>query len=155
MTKDELKSFCGFVTVRKDLENQIRNLRKEIDILNRKAERATPGRACELLKLKEERLKVVDKMKCDIEGKILRIEQALSECMSSFTPLERIVVQKLYVEGLRWKEFEELMWTDETFADMRFETSAYKRAHRRALDKMGIPKTQRGGVTRVQKAQGN
>ena len=156
MTKDELKDLHKLLALKKVLDDRFNTLKAEIaKIENKIASAASVEYYNRLLTLKSARIKNAEILLCEVESRALEIERALNDVWQSFTPLEALVMQKIYVEGLDWSEFERYVYSTDELITFRYERSTYMNAHRRALDKLGIPKTGRGGRPRVQKTKGD
>lgn len=141
MTAEKLKKYPGMVIVKKETEVRLRKLREEIDELEGRMHRAQ--RKCEnsdkvttLLEIKQERLRVTEALVKKIEESTLEVEEALDKIAPSLTPLEHIIILKLYIEGLRWNQLMDLLQTDPDYSRFCYERSTYMRAHRSALDKL-------------------
>lgn len=155
MTKEELDSLHGLLVLKKILDDRMARLKNDIAKLRDRQSVTTLANYQKLMELKRKREKESARLACEVEEAALAIEAALRKEWHKFTPLEAIVMEKIYVDGLNWKEFKDFMYTDERFSTMYYDMSGYFRAHRSALDKLGIPKTKRGGVRRVQKMARN
>lgn len=141
MTAEKMKRYPGMVIVKKETEVRLNKLRKEIEELEMRMNRAE--RKCEpndkvvtLLEIKEERLRVTEKLLAELERSTLEVEEALEKIAPSLTPLEHVIIMKLYVEGLRWNQLMDLLQTDKEYSRFCYERSTYMRAHRSALDKL-------------------
>jgi hypothetical protein len=89
-----------------------------------------------LLEIKEERLRVTQMLLQKIEESTLEVEAALEAIAPNLTPLEYIIILKLYIEGLRWNQVMDLLQTHPDYTRFCYERSTYMRAHRNALDKL-------------------
>ncbi|MBR5535767.1 MAG: hypothetical protein IKU60_03875 [Clostridia bacterium] len=144
MTAEKMKKYPGMLIVKKETEVRLRKLRDEIDELERRMERAerkcvTSDKVTSLLEIKKERLRVTEALLNQIEESTLEVEEALDKIAPDLTPLEHIIILKLYIEGLRWGQLMDLLQTDPEYTRFCYERSTYMRAHRSALDKlMGI-----------------
>lgn len=141
MTAEKVKRYPGMVLVKKETEARLAKLRKEIKELERRTERAErrhePGdKVVSLLAVKEERLRVTEKLLGEIEASTLEVEEAISRSAPELTPLELMIITKLYVEGVRWNELIDLLQTDPEYTRFCYERSTYMRAHRTALNKL-------------------
>ena len=141
MTAEKMKKYPGMVIVKKETEGRLKKLREEIEELEGRMSRAQ--RKCEdnnkvvtLLEIKQERLRVTEKLLDRIEKSTLEVEEALDKIAPDLTPLEHIIILKLYIEGLRWNQVMDLLQTDPEYSRFCYERSTYMRAHRSALDKM-------------------
>lgn len=141
MTAEKLKKYPGMVIVKKETEVRLRKLKEEIVELEGRMDRAQ--RKCEsgdrivtLLEIKQERLKVTQALLTKLEKSTLEVEEALERIAPSLTPLEHIIILKLYIEGLRWMQLMDLLQTDPEYSRFCYERSTYMRAHRSALDKI-------------------
>ncbi|MBQ6795906.1 MAG: hypothetical protein IJO83_07165 [Clostridia bacterium] len=141
MTAEKMKRYPGMLVVKKETEVRIQKLREEIRELEGRMSRAQ--RKCEdsskvttLLEIKEERLRVTEALLEKIEESTLEVEEALEEIAPDLTPLEHILILKLYIEGLRWNQVMDLLQTDPEYTRFCYERSTYMRAHRSALDKL-------------------
>ena len=141
MTAEKLRKYPGMVVVKKETEVRLRKLRDEIEELQRRMDRAV--RKCEagekvttLLEIKEERLRVTQMLLQKIEESTLEVEAALEAIAPNLTPLEYIIILKLYIEGLRWNQVMDLLQTHPDYTRFCYERSTYMRAHRNALDKL-------------------
>ena len=102
-----------------------------------RAERKDLGdKVVTLLEIKEERLKVTEELLRKIEESTLEVEEALERIAPSLTPLEHVIILKLYIEGLRWTQVMDILQTDPEYSRFCYERSTYMRAHRSALDKL-------------------
>lgn len=141
MTEEKVKKYPGMVIVKKETEARLEKLKREITELEKRMERAErrhePGdKTVSLLSLKEERLRVTEKLLKELEESTLEVEEALSCVAPSLSPLELMIISKLYVEGMRWNELIDLLQTDPEYSRFCYERSTYMRAHRSALDKL-------------------
>ena len=134
MTAEKMKKYPGMVVVKKETEARLRKLREEIAELQSRMDRAV--RKCEagdkvttLLEIKEERLRVTETLLQKIEESTLEVEEALEAIAPELSPLEYIIILKLYIEGLRWNQLMD-------YTRFCYERSTYMRAHRSALDKL-------------------
>lgn len=141
MTAEKLKKYPGMVVVKKETEVRLKKLKDEINELEARMNRAQ--RKCEpedkivtLLEIKEERLRVTQSLLEKLEHSTLEVEEALDRIAPSLTPLEHIIILKLYIEGLRWTQLMDLLQTDPEYSRFCYERSTYMRAHRSALDKL-------------------
>ena len=140
MTAEKMKRYPGMVVVKKETERRLEKLREEIRELEGKmsrAERRDLGeKVVTLLEIKEKRLKVTEDLLKKIEESTLEVEDALERIAPSLTPLEHILVLKLYIEGLKWMDVMDLLQTHPDYTRFCYERSTYMRAHRSALDKL-------------------
>lgn len=144
MTAEKMKKYPGMLVVKKETEVRLKRLSDEIAELEGRMSRAE--RKCEggskvttLLEIKKERLAVTETLLKKLEESTLEVEEALETIAPSLTPLEHIIILKLYIEGLRWNQLMDLLQTDPAYTRFCYERSTYMRAHRSALDKlMGI-----------------
>ncbi|MBQ8002013.1 MAG: hypothetical protein IJ297_01060 [Clostridia bacterium] len=141
MTAEKMKKYPGMVVVKKETEVRLKKLREEIEELEGRMSRAQ--RKCEdnskvvtLLEIKQERLRVTQSLLDKIERSTLEVEEALDKIAPSLTPLEHVVILKLYIEGLRWNQLMDLLQTNPEYSRFCYERSTYMRAHRSALDKL-------------------
>lgn len=141
MTAEKMKRYPGMVIVKKETEGRLNQLKEEIRELESRMDRAE--RKCEpdervvtLLKIKEERLRVTESLLEKIETSTLEVEEALERVAPTLTPLEYIIILKLYIEGLRWMQLMDLLQTHPDYTRFCYERSTYMRAHRSALDKL-------------------
>ncbi|MBQ8540466.1 MAG: hypothetical protein IJ435_03210 [Clostridia bacterium] len=141
MTAEKMKKYPGMVVVKKETEARLRKLREEIAELQSRMDRAV--RKCEagdkvttLLEIKEERLRVTETLLQKIEESTLEVEEALEAIAPELSPLEYIIILKLYIEGLRWNQLMDLLQTHPDYTRFCYERSTYMRAHRSALDKL-------------------
>lgn len=141
MTAEKMKKYPGMVVVKKETEARLRKLREEIAELQSRMDRAV--RKCEagdkvttLLEIKEERLRVTETLLQKIEASTLEVEEALEAIAPELSPLEYIIILKLYIEGLRWNQLMDLLQTHPDYTRFCYERSTYMRAHRSALDKL-------------------
>ncbi len=140
MTAEKMKRYPGMVVVKKETERRLEKLRDEIKELEGKMSRAEKkdlgDKVVTLLEIKEERLKVTESLLKKIEESTLEVEDALERIAPSLTPLEHVIILKLYIEGLRWTQVMDLLQTDPEYSRFCYERSTYMRAHRSALDKL-------------------
>lgn len=136
-----MKKYPGMVVVKKETEVRLKKLRSEIEELEGRMARAE--RKCEnsdkivtLLEIKEERLRVTQSLLEKLETSTLEVEEALEKIAPSLTPLEHIIILKLYIEGIRWNQLMDLLQTNPEYSRFCYERSTYMRAHRSALDKL-------------------
>ncbi len=141
MTAEKMKKYPGMLVVKKETEVRLKKLREEICELEGRMNRAK--RKCEdsskvttLLEIKEERLRVTEALLEKLEESTLEVEEALEAIAPDLTPLEHIIILKLYIEGLRWNQLMDLLQTDPEYTRFCYERSTYMRAHRSALDKL-------------------
>ena len=141
MTAEKMKKYPGMVVVKKETEVRLKKLREEINELENRMYRAE--RKCEpgdkvvtLLEIKQERLRVTEALLKKLEASTLEVEEALDRIAPDLTPLEHIIILKLYIEGLRWNQLMDLLQTDSNYSRFCYERSTYMRAHRSALDKL-------------------
>lgn len=141
MTAEKMKKYPGMLVVKKETEVRLKKLREEIADLEGRMSRAV--RKCEpdskvttLLEIKEERLRVTEALLKKLEESTLEVEEALEAIAPSLTPLEHIIILKLYIEGLRWSQVMDLLQTHPDYTRFCYERSTYMRAHRSALDKL-------------------
>ncbi len=143
MTAEKMKRYPGMVVVKKETEVRLKKLRDEIAELEgrmgRAKRRENNDKVVTLLEIKEERLRVTESLLEKLEASTLEVEEALEKIAPSLTPLEYIIILKLYIEGLKWMQLMDLLQTDPEYTRFCYERSTYMRAHRSALDKiMGI-----------------
>lgn len=129
------------VIVKKETEVRLNKLRKEIEELemrmNRAEKKCEPSnKVVSLLEIKEERLRVTERLLAELEKSTLEVEEALESIAPNLTPLEHVIIMKLYVEGLRWNQLMDLLQTDKEYNRFCYERSTYMRAHRSALNKI-------------------
>lgn len=156
MTKTELNDYKKLLSLKKLQDERLRRMRSDIDILDKRiASAASVGQYRRLVAIKRERVEEAELLLCEIENKTLAIQRELRSKWEQFTPLEALIIQNIYIDGMSWKEFEGYVYAIEELRPFRYEHSTYMNAHRNALDKLGIPKTGRGGRPRVQKANGD
>lgn len=141
MTAEKVKRYPGMVLVKKEAEARLTKLKREIAELEHRMERAerrheSGERVVSLLAIKEERLRVTEKLLREIEQSTLEVEEAIASAAPDLTPLELMIITKLYVEGVRWNELIDLLQTDPEYTRFCYERSTYMRAHRTALDKL-------------------
>ncbi len=141
MTAEKMKKYPGMVIVKKETEVRLKKLKEEIRELEGRMSRAerkheTEDKIVTLLEIKEERLRVTESLLEKLEKSTLEVEEALDAIAPSLTPLEHIIILKLYIEGLRWMQLMDLLQTDPEYTRFCYERSTYMRAHRSALDKL-------------------
>lgn len=140
MTAEKMKRYPGMVVVKKETERRLEKLKEEIRELESKMGRAERkdlnDKVVTLLQIKEERMRVTAALLEKIEQSTLEVEDALEKIAPSLTPLEHVLILKLYVEGLKWTQVMDLLQTDPEYARFCYERSTYMRAHRSALDKL-------------------
>lgn len=141
MTAEKMKKYPGMLVVKKETEVRLKKLREEIGELEGRMSRAKmkhedSNKVTTLLEIKEERLRVTESLLEKLEESTLEVEEALEEIAPSLTPLEHIIILKLYIEGLRWNQLMDLLQTDPEYSRFCYERSTYMRAHRSALDKL-------------------
>lgn len=141
MTAEKMKNYPGMVILKKSTEARLGKLREEIQSLENRMERAE--RRCEdnekvvsLLKIKEDRLKITESLLQVIEKSTLEVEEAVMKVAPDLTPLEHVIILKLYIEGLKWNQLMDLLQTDPEYTQFCYERSTYMRAHRSALNKI-------------------
>ncbi len=140
MTAETMKRYPGMVVVKKETERRLEKLREEIRELegrmNRAVRRDLNDKVVTLLEIKQARLDVTESLLEKIEESTLEVEEALERIAPSLTPLEHVIILKLYIEGLKWNQLMDLLQTDPEYARFCYERSTYMRAHRSALDKI-------------------
>lgn len=140
MTAETMKRYPGMVVVKKETERRLEKLREEIRELegkmNRAERRDLGDKVVTLLEIKQERLGVTQSLLEKIEESTLEVEEALERIAPSLTPLEHVIILKLYIEGLKWNQLMDLLQTDDEYSRFCYERSTYMRAHRSALDKI-------------------
>lgn len=140
MTAETMKRYPGMVVVKKETERRLEKLREEIRELegkmNRAERRDLGDKVVTLLEIKQERLRVTQSLLEKIEESTLEVEEALERIAPSLTPLEHVIILKLYIEGLKWNQLMDLLQTDDEYSRFCYERSTYMRAHRSALDKI-------------------
>lgn len=141
MTAEKMKRYPGMVIVKKETEARLNKLKEEIRELEGRMDRAERRREKDdkvvtLLEIKEERLRVTEALLKKIEESTLEVEEALDRVAPTLSPLEHIVILKLYIEGLKWGQLMDLLQTDQEYSRFCYERSTYMRAHRSALDKL-------------------
>ena len=139
--KDKLKNYPGMVVVKKEVEKRVLRLREEIGdmegrIFRAEKRSADNDRLSALREVKEERLRVTEQLLKRLEESTLEVEEALETIAPSLTPLEHIIIIKLYVEGLNWNQTIDELQTKPEYSRFCYERSSYMRAHRSALDKL-------------------
>lgn len=141
MTAEKMKKYPGMVVVKKETEVRLNKLKEEIKELEGRMSRAE--RKCEmgdkvvtLLEIKEERLRVTQALLAKLEKSTLEVEEALDKIAPDLTPLEHIIILKLYIEGVRWNQLMDQLQTYPEYSRFCYERSTYMRAHRSALDKL-------------------
>lgn len=144
MTAEKMKKYPGMVIVKKETEARLEKLRSEIEGLEQRmarAERKREGgdKVVTLLEIKEARLRVTESLLEKLEKSTLEVEEALERIAPSLTPLEHVIILKLYIEGLKWNQLMDELQTNSEYSRFCYERSTYMRAHRSALDKlMGV-----------------
>lgn len=138
---ERVRKYPGMVIVKKETEARLAKLRREIAELESRMERAerrheSNDKVVSLLSIKEDRLRVTEKLLKEIEESTLEIEETLVRVAPDLTPLELMIITKLYIEGMRWNELIDLLQTDPEYTRFCYEKSTYMRAHRSALNKM-------------------
>ncbi len=141
MTAEKMKRYPGMVMVKKDTEARLERLQKEIDELDRRMQRAdkkheSGDKVISLKAIKEDRMRVTKKLLEEIESSTLEVENALAKAAPDLTPLEMIIITKLYVDGVRWNELLDMLQTMPEYSRFCYERSTYMRAHRSALNKI-------------------
>ncbi len=141
MTAEKMKRYPGMVIVKKETEVRLNKLREEIKELEGKMNRAAKKAGCSdkvvsLVEIKKERLRVTEELLKKIEQSTLEVEEALERIAPMLTPLEHIVILKLYIEGVKWTQLMDELQTKDEYAQFCYERSTYMRAHRSALDKL-------------------
>jgi len=141
MTAEKMKRYPGMVVVKKDTQARLDKLRQEIDDLSSRMERAemkheTREKVVSMISIKEERLKLTKRLLEEIESSTKEVEEALARVAPDLTPLEMIIVTKLYIEGMRWGELFDMLQTNPEYSRFCYEKSTYMRAHRSAMDKI-------------------
>ncbi len=141
MTAEKMKRYPGMVMVKKDTEARLERLQKEIDELDKRMQRADKkheggDKVISLKAIKEDRMRVTKKLLEEIESSTLEVENALAKAAPDLTPLEMIIVTKLYVDGVRWNELLDMLQTMPEYSRFCYERSTYMRAHRNALNKI-------------------
>ena len=104
--------------------------------MNRAERKDLGDKVITLLEIKEERLRVTEALLKKIEESTLEVEEALDRIAPSLTPLEHIIILKLYIEGVRWNQLMDELQTKREYSRFCYEKSTYMRAHRSALDKL-------------------
>lgn len=141
MTFEQMKKYPAMIVIKKDTQARIEKLKREIERLDkrmgsRKRPRDKEGNIIDLAEIKRERLEVTEKLLEKLEASTLEVEEAVADAAPDLTPLELIIITKLYIEGLKWVELIDLLQTDEKYAKFCYERSTYMRAHRSALKKL-------------------
>lgn len=141
MTAEKMKRYPGMVIVKKETEARLNKLQDEITLLEGRMERAErkheeSDKIVTLLEIKEERLRVTKMLLEKLEQSTLEVEEALEKIAPTLTPLEHIIILKLYIEGMKWNQIMDLLQTDPEYSRFCYERSTYMRAHRSALDKL-------------------
>lgn len=72
----------------------------------------------------------------DFKEEALAVEKILGSSKNAFTPLELLIINKRYIEGLNWEDLMEQLHTSPEYARFRYERSTYMRAHKSALEKI-------------------
>jgi hypothetical protein len=141
MTAEKVKNYPRMVVIKKETEARLEKLRREIEEIERREARAQrrhepDEKVISLSEIKKERLRVTEKLLREIEESTLEVEETIAKVAPNLTPMELMIVTKLYVEGLRWTELIDLLQTDPEYSRFCYERSTYMRAHRSALDKL-------------------
>ncbi len=141
MTAEMMKRYPGMVMVKKDTEARLERLQKEIDELDKRMQRADKkheggDKVISLRAIKEDRMRVTKRLLEEIESSTLEVENALAKAAPDLTPLEMIIITKLYVDGVRWNELLDMLQTMPEYSRFCYERSTYMRAHRSALNKI-------------------
>ncbi len=141
MKAEMMKRYPGMVMVKKDTEARLERLQREIDELDRRMQRADKkheggDKVISLKAIKEDRMRVTKKLLEEIESSTLEVENALAKAAPDLTPLEMIIITKLYVDGVRWNELLDMLQTMPEYSRFCYERSTYMRAHRSALNKI-------------------
>ncbi len=141
MTAEMMKRYPGMVMVKKDTEARLERLQKEIDEIDRRMQRADKkhegsDKVISLKAIKEDRMRVTKRLLQEIESSTLEVENALAKAAPDLTPLEMIIITKLYVDGVRWNELLDMLQTMPEYSRFCYERSTYMRAHRSALNKI-------------------
>lgn len=141
MTAEMMKRYPGMVIAKKETEARLNKLRDEISMLEYRMEKAErkcsdSSKVTTLLEIKKERLRVTELLLEKIEQSTLEVEEALEKIAPTLTPLEYVIILKLYIEGLRWTQLMDVLQTDPEYSRFCYERSTYMRAHRSALDKL-------------------
>ena len=141
MTSEQLKRYPGMIVIKKETEKRIEKLKREIEAIDKRmGSRKRPidkdGKIIDLAAIKRERLEMTRRLLDELEASTLEIEEAIAAVAPDLTPLELIIVIKLYIEGVKWVELIDLLQTDEKYAKFCYERTTYMRAHRSALEKL-------------------
>lgn len=141
MKVERIKNYPGMISVKKEVEKRVLRLREEIGDMEGRIFRAEKkstdsDRLSALREVKEERLRVSEALLVKLEESTLEVEAALEAIAPSLTPLEYIIIIKLYVEGLNWNQTIDELQTKAEYSQFCYERSSYMRAHRSALDKL-------------------
>ncbi len=130
MDMEKIKRYPGITVLIKDTLKKIDALDKEISLLERSRTRE------KLLTLKKERMENSEKLLEKLETERLELESVIEKVRNRLTPLEYIIISKLYVEGKRWRDVMTELQVNPEYAQFCYARSTYMRAHRSAMDKI-------------------
>lgn len=141
VTKTDFRDYKGLIEVKRDTQKRLKKIMAETAkiekrMTSRKRPRDKDGNILDLNEVLTERIRAENELLGEIEKRTLAIELALANAAPRLTPLELLLMTKLYIEGLSWKEVIELLQHDEQYVRFCYERTTYMRAHKRALEKI-------------------
>lgn len=139
--KSEFSQYSQLIKLKIDAQKRLTFLRSEIAgiekrMTSRKRPRDKDGNLIDLKPVLAERLVAEKKILYEIQDRTLHIERLVADVTPNLTPLELILVIKLYIEGLSWKETIALLQDDPTYSQFCYERTTYMRAHKSAFAKI-------------------
>lgn len=141
MTKENMKNFAGLLAMRKEDVADLKRIKCEISGIEEKIARAESfGKPESYLKklrdLKAERMLLNEKLLLKLEEESFSIEKILNKSKGKLKPLEHIIIEKLYVEGIRWNELIWILQNNPEYRQFCYEKSTYMKLHKSALEKL-------------------
>ncbi len=133
-----------------ETKKRLAQIEREIEELNTKISHGeAKHRSEERLTIVRDKLtarrRVEEEILAELTGEILEVEKALAKLAPYLTPLELIVITKLYVDGMKWNEVFDVLQNDPEYSQFRYEQSTYMRAHKSALNKLEKMEAQTNG----------
>ena len=139
--KGDFKSYTKLIALKVDTQKRLKKVRREISEIekrktSRKRARDKDGNLIDLDALLAERVESEKKILVKLQERTNEIERIFAEIIPYLTPLEIMIMSKLYIEGLSWKEVIELLQDNPEYSQFCYERTTYMRAHKSALRKI-------------------
>lgn len=145
--KTDFRDYKGLIEVKRDTQKRLKKIMAETAkiekrMTSRKRSRDKDGNILDIKEVLAERIRAENEILDEIEKRTLDVELVLANAAPRLTPLELLLMTKLYIEGLSWKEVIGLLQDNPEYSQFCYERTTYMRAHKRAIEKI----TKMGGV---------